>query len=186
MADFAPNFTPRLKLNYTVQSTRHAFTWRLPIGTDRTELTPFIGKLSAFLDALSDVVWTDWHITGTSFAAGGSDVFLPCADPVDAVGIGDIAGRKLSAKADFAQFVCRGEDGARGSFYVYGTVWNEVNVAAQDFRINNSESAELTVLTGVLNETSPMLVAIDDSNAIWYPYVNTKPNDHWAHKVRRG
>jgi hypothetical protein len=186
MADFAPNFTPRLKLAYQCQSARHATTWRLPIGTARTEVAPFVAKMSAFLQSLAGNLFNDWAVTATTFAEGGSDIFLPVSDVTQPTASSAITGRQPGDKANYIQFVGRGEDGARASFYIYGTYYRQDTVGVTDFRIHNAEDAVISAATGILNETPPTLVAIDDSLVIWYPYVNFKSNDHWVHKVRAG
>ncbi len=186
MADFAPNFTPRYKVKYRVQGTGHSFTWRLPIGTTSADLTPFVDKATAFLAALEASLWADWLVLGATFAAGGSDVFLPAAAPASPTGGASTGSRTNAARVAFAQFVGRGAAGSRASFYIYGLDLEQESPAGGDFRVLTTESAPISTGIGVLTETPPLLVAIDDSEASWYPYVNIKDHDHWVHKNRNG
>lgn len=186
MADFAPNFTDRYKLLYRVQGTPHSFTWRFPIGTTTPERASFVTKLSAFLAALEPQLWADWQVTGATYATGGSDVFLPTASPDQPTGAAGTSGRTLASRVNFAQFVGRGSSGSKVSFYMYGLQLGQDSAAGQDFRILATESAAVSAAIGILTETPPLLVAIDDSPAGWYPYINIKDHDHWVHKNRQG
>jgi len=186
MADFAPNFTPRLKLEYSCQSSRHVMTWRLPISTTRGAVGPYVSKMGAFLETLADKLFNDWAVVSTNFAAGGSDVFLPVADVTQPTASAVITGRQPGDKANAIQFVGRGENGARASFWVFGSFYRQDTASVTDYRIHNAEDAAISAATGILNETPPTLVAIDDSDVTWYPYANFKSNDHWVHKVRGG
>ena len=186
MADFAPNFTPRLKLQYRVESTNHAFTWRLPRGTLIAGVTPYVDKVTAFLAAVQGILYSDWVISSASFANEDSDIFLPVAAPTSPTGAGDPPGRLQSQRAIFMQYVGRGAAGSKGSFYLYGSVVNTDSTVGQDFRITNAENASVSASVGILTETGDPLVAIDNSQMHWYPYVNVKDNDHYVHKIRNG
>jgi len=186
MADFAPNFTPRLKLTYRVQSVNHSFTWRLPRGTHIAGVGPYVAKQTAFLAALQGLMFNDWTVLTNAFSEEDVDIFLPVATPTQPTGAGDLSARKPENKANFLQFVGRGTAGSKGSFYVYGCVVEVDSAVGGDYRVTTLENSAISGSVGILTETGDPLVAIDNSDMRWYSYVNLKANDHYVHKVRNG
>jgi len=55
-----------------------------------------------------------------------------------------------------------------------------------DFRIHSAEDTIIGNAVGILNDTSPSLVANDNEDVIWYEYANVKYNDYWTRRLRQG
>lgn len=187
MPDFAPNYTARFRMAYTVAGASHHLTWRLPSTTLFAGLVAVANKLHAFLDALDAKIYSDFTTTGYSYALADSDVFLPYTFAVWANGGVSPAGIPPSQKALALSFPGRSVAGHRAVFFLYGVATNPTgDPDSGDFRIHNVEDAAISLATGVLNETPPNLVANDDEEVVWYPYANVKFNDYWTRRVRQG
>jgi len=186
MADFAPNFTARLRLRYSTLSKTHSLMWRA-VNTV-TDPSGLISKLGLFLGDLEPLLYDDWTILGTDFALADSDVFLPVANPTAPTGAFSSAAAPRAAAAIPISFVSRSTAGGKGRFFLYGTGLAQTlfDATEGDYRISSAEDANISAAIVRLNETSPALVCNDNHTAIWYEYVNIKPNDNWVRKQRRG
>lgn len=187
MADFAPNWTPRFKVRYSVLGLTHTIQWRLPRAADPGDWSAISAKFGLFLDDMANKLAESFTILDAVAAEVDSDVFLPVAAPTFGGGEVDESSAAVSQKAYYAQFVGRGADGGKASFYLYGYVGNPVTEADdRDFRVYATEDASFAAAITRLDETSPALGANDGSVVNWYEYVNTKYHDYWAHRIRRG
>ena len=185
--DFAPNYTPRLRLRYQVGGKSHAMTARAALTATFADAETYAGKLANFLNALKDARYTDWTPVACEWAEKDSDSFLPVGLPVIDFGTFTTINRRPSELAEFWQFVGRGLNGSKGSLYVYGLAPNiNTNDVTNDYRILGTEDLNLSAGLVSLSEVAPGFYAIDGSLMNWYPYVNVKSNDRWVHKIRVG
>lgn len=186
MADHAPNYTPRLKLVYSSKGKTHSMMWRDARGEDDPSL--LTAKMGLFLDELAANRFTDWTILSCQWAETDSDIFLPVTPPTVDAGTASLTGITNAVAAASISFVGRSALGKRAVFYLYGTniVQDAVSANESDFRILTSEVAAISAAIGVLNETGHPIRGNDGATVSFYPYVNTKYNDHWVSKLRRG
>lgn len=186
MADFAPNFTPRYVLTYSVLGHVHRNLWRIARGAGPAEINALVLKLAAFYNAFSSSRFTDWTALSATFTPEDSDISVPTAIPAIAAGTAPIPTNSKSEGILSTCFLGRSNLGQKARVFVYGlAVSPEVAGAAQDdFRLTTSESAAISSAVTVLNNGSPNLVASDNSIVGWYSYVDLKYNDYWLRKVR--
>lgn len=189
MADFAPNYTARVKLQYQAAGARHTVQFRGPRGTLASGALGIANKAVTWLNALKNYRVTDWTLLGVQWASADSDLFFDIT-PTVALEAGALimpTGNEKAFKALYMQFVGKSVAGSRVSAYLFGVQTGEQFASAfSDYRILNSEDGVISAGTGVLNETSPALCAADGFTAVWRPYVNIKANDHWVHRARNG
>ena len=187
MADFAPNFTARYRLKYTVLGRNHTMTWR--VASDTETVTGVASKMGLFLDDMADVLYASFTITGADFAPADSDIFLPVTAPTFAGG-GGSEGSAAATDRDIAlSFVGRSTGGNKGRFFLYGTTFGLAvrTGTVADWKLTSAEYPDsISDAIVRLNETSPALVANDDNPMVWYEYANIKYNDRWLRHDRRG
>jgi len=186
VADFAPNFTTRYLLRYSVVGRVHSQLWRAPSSvTDLTGLAGLISKVGAYYAEMAPKIWSDFSFLSASWAPADSDIFLPASTPGAITGEVSVATAALSANALAISFVGRSDHGEKARMFQYGVAVNPADSPnANDFRIHSSEDTHISSAIGVLNESAPALVANDDHDATFYDYVNVKYNDYWTRKSR--
>lgn len=186
MADFAPNFTARYRVRYSVLGHTHTMQWRIARGAGVAGLNAMILKVAAFLNAMTVSRYTDWTVLGATYAAEDSDIFLPAGAPTVSAGTATIPTDPLSESILSTGFVGRSVLGQKARVFVYGVATGpEIAAASVDnFRLTAAESTEINNAVVVLNNGSPNVVASDDANVSWYSYANTKYNDFWLRSIR--
>jgi hypothetical protein len=186
MADFAPNFTARLRVNYSSLGKSHSQIWR--VASSVTDPTDIAAKAVLFYSDLAPVRFNDWTIVSASFAPADSDVFLPASIGTPTAGSVSTSGAVLTDPAVSISFVGRSTLGNKARMFLYGTTFRDVVTTSvgADWRVTSAENAAISAAIVRLNETSPSLVANDDAIASWYEYVNVKYNDRWVRRMRRG
>lgn len=186
MADFAPNFTARYRLKYTSLGKSHSMLWRQSSAVTTGET--IAEKVGLFLDDLAPILFNDFTITGADFALADSDVFLPSFVPAFGGGDVPIVGAAQSDAAVSLSFVGRSILGGKARMFLYGTNTGAIvrTDDSNDFRLTSAEDASISAAIVRLNETGPIIVANDDSEVVWYEYVNIKYNDRWVRRMRRG
>lgn len=186
MADYAPNFTARLRLRYSTGGRNHTMLWRAMPGTE----TPaaLVAKMGLFLDDLAPNLYDDWTVVSADYAPADSDVFLPTTPPTSPTGAVASAGVPNSYDAFSLSFVGRSAMGHKARFFVYGcSLAAEIpNPTGVDFRFRSSEIAAISDCVVRLNETAPSIAANDGNAVIWYEYANGKFNDYWVRQLRAG
>jgi hypothetical protein len=186
MADFAPNFTARFRVKYTSLGKTHTQIWRLSSAVD--DPTGIADKVGLYYEDLSPVLFADLTIVSADFAPADSDIFLPAPTPV--FGGGDVAviGSVATDAALSLSFVGRSTLGGKARMFQYGTTFRNAVITAVgvDWKVTSAENASISAAIVRLNETSPAIVANDDSVATWYEYANIKYNDRWVRRMRRG
>ena len=184
MADFAPNYTPRYCVKYIVLGRIHKMQFRLARGV--TDFAPAAGKVESFLATLESQMYDNFAVLSADAALTDSDIFLPAPAPASPSGAISSSGTGTGDVPLAISFPGRSVNGLRGIVYVYGTQLDPSGPAnfLQDYRIQAAELGAISDAVSALNELSPAFVGNDGATLIWYPYVNTKPNDHWIKKLR--
>ena len=190
MADFAPHYTPRYRVLYRVGGKGHRFTWRLPRGTSSGVAITAAEMATDFLDLLGPVRYTSWTVEGAEWANTDSNVFFPVVAPSPVAGSITEIGASVNKMITQYRFEGKGTNAATASkvnFPIFGLSFDQDDSIVSDYRISAAESDEISQATNLLNIfTSLDLFAIDNSPAIWRPYVNVKTNDRWRNRVRKG
>jgi len=188
MADFAPNYTARYRVRYTVLGKNHKMQFRLARGT--SDVGNIALKVAAYLSALSPTLFTNFTVLGAEFAPEDSDIFLPVAPPV---GFSPpalaIPGAPISEQSLAWSFVGRSIGGLQCRLFLYGAGSGPENVGApavtfDDWRLTSVQSGIVNNAVIVLNNSSPSLVGNDNQTAVWYPYANFKYNNYWVRRTR--
>lgn len=190
MTDFAPNFTPRVEMQYTTLGRPHAMRWRIARGATVTDAEGAASKMIAFLNAFRAALFTDFSITGWNWCAEDASAFLPIT-PTSGSFLGGTSGLPLEAvrrtvSAKQITFTGRSLIGGPATVYLYGTSFTPEAGSGNEFRILSTESTDLAAAITALSELSPALVASDNQVVIWKAYANLKYNDHYVSKVRKG
>ena len=187
MPDFAPNYTARLRVTYTVAGATHHTTWRLPAASGYADIGVYAAKFIALLDIMDAKIWSDFTINSWSYQLADGVIFLPFGGAFWAAGGVSPSGRSPSQKALALSFVGRSVAGQRAAFFLYGVATNPMtDTDTSDFRIHSAEDTIIGNAVGILNDTSPSLVANDNEDVIWYEYANVKYNDYWTRRLRQG
>ncbi len=186
MADFAPNFTARYKTTYSTLGKTHSVQWR--VGAATTDPALVATKMGEFLGDLHDSLYEDWTILHSEFALADSDVFLPAPSPAQPAAAFVIPDDAESDAAVAVSWICRSIAGGKGRFFLYGVALEDSirTAAGRDYRFTSAENTHISASIVRLNEEPPTLVCSDNQPAVWYEYVNYKPNDRWVRKLRRG
>lgn len=187
MADYAPNFTCRYRVKYSVLGHNHTMLFRLARGT--LDFGPIALKVAAFLSALSPTLFTSWTVLGADAAPDDSDIFLPVAPPV---GFSPpslaIPAAPISESSLAWSFVGRTTGGTQCRLFLFGASQGPESVSAggtfDDWRITTAQSGVAANAVNVLNSNSPALVGNDGVKATFYQYVNLKYNNYWVRKTR--
>lgn len=186
MADYAPNFTARYRLRYSVLGLTHTMQWRIARGAGVTGLNNMVLKVAAFLAALETGLVSSWTILSATYAEEDSDIFLPAGTPSAPTGTQSDAGSLKSQSVVSTGFVGRSNLGQKARVFVYGFRQGpeDAETDADDFRLLAAESTEIDDAVVVLNNGSPNVVGSDDAVVSWYSYANVKYNDYWLRQIR--
>ena len=186
MADFAPNFTARYRLKYTVMGKTHTQQWRIARGAGVTGLNNMILKVAAFWAALPTILYSSLAFVSATYAPEDSDVFLPAAVPTQPTGALAAPAQPLSQSILATSFVGRSNLGQKARVFIYGLAVGPEDSATtgDNFRTTGAESTPINNAVVVLNNGSPNIVASDNAVVGWYVYCNQKYNDYWLRKVR--
>lgn len=187
MADFAPNYTGRYRVRYSVAGKTHKSMIRVdPGGTLLAVENNGKAEFQRLFDAIAPLLWADFAILSAEGAFWNSDIFYPLTAPT-VTGAVSIAGRPASAAAFSTSFIGRTSGGLRWVMYLYGVAANPVQLAtATDFRIASSENATILAATNALGDAGSTKCGNDMLPVIVYPYVNVKYNDYWTKRLRNG
>lgn len=194
MADFAPNFTARVRFKYRAVGRIHHLQVRVPTqGSSGVNIDAAITKMGAFFGALSANLSDDFIILAVDFAAENSTVFLP-ASSLSVTGsapLADLTTNRKRAAAQHLSFVGRSTAGQRAIFFLYGyigkLITDDADDIPDDFRYFGAEQADIQDATGVLNSSEGILLCANDGvSASWSRYANAKYNDFWVGKTRQG
>lgn len=189
MADYAPNYTARYRVRYSVADTVHSMTIRPDADQDDAAAIAGAGAavVTDVLTAMSSMLSTDFTILGADVAVVNSDVFLPAATLP--VGVGT-AGSDLDSgwKPMNVSFVGRSTTGGRAIFHLYGVAVNPFSgeTTQNDWRITSTEDGRIEDTVDVLNTGGPRLLANDGAGVVFYPYANINANAYWQKRARRG
>ena len=189
MAPLPQNNTTRLFLDYTSMGVPHTLMVRIPSSATPTQIEQFATNLS---DALRNRMLTSDAFLSARVSNAGSNFSLPITF-VPAGGVlasaGNIWGQ--DPESTFVSIVGRSIVSGRKNRLEY---FNPITTTSwpDDNRYNPGEAAPIDTfrinVINVLNgggSSGVAAVAIDGTDATWYPYVNIAQNAYWQRKQRR-
>lgn len=185
MPDYAPNYTPRVKLRYSCQGRNHVLVVRAPRDTTTVEALAIVEQLGAALTTFGDDhLYVDFATTGWEYAAQDTTIFLPLVTAVTVTGAKSAVGRPINQIAMQMTMPYRTDSGGHGFLCLYGTDFNVYGSTEQDFRVLSNEDLAVETL-----HDSVQLIALvggDNANPVFKPYVNIGFNARWKRRVRNG
>lgn len=185
MPDYAPQYTPRVRMSYTCQGRTHRSVVRLPRGS---LLAAGVSTANDLYSALGDFgiehLYADWEVTGWAFCPEDTTVFIPFSGPTGVLGAVSTTGRPINQIAMQMTVPYRTAGGGHGFYSLYGTDFNVYGGAEQDFRVTAAEDAAVAAFRGQLATFG--LYGNDNFAAIWAPYANIGFNARWKRRVRNG
>jgi hypothetical protein len=183
MADFAPNFTGRVRIGYKSGLRNHHMTLRYPgagLPSDDT-----LEGFKIFFENLGPLLVDDAQFMTLEAAVRDSDLFLPVSPPTSWSIDPSATVATLGRSPSFVSFQGRSTEGARASIMVMGTFFappSSVTFDA-DYRAYRTENALVETVLSAL-EDSALCVAIDGNNVFWHPYINIGIHSHYQKKAR--
>ena len=187
MADFAPNYTARYVIRYSVLGFEHTMQFRIGRSAGLTGLVGMTSKVTNFLATLESLMFTDWTILDAKYSAEDTSFFVPVAAPTQPAGSITIPAQFASQAILSTSFVGLSNQGHKARMFVYGLNIGPENTAftsSDDFRITGTDTADIGNAIAILNTGSPPTKANDDNDVTWYDYVNTKNNDFHLRATR--
>ena len=182
--DFAQNWTPRIRLHYSVHSRDHVLQVRAARGANLTEINSMLAKLAAFISAGAGMLYSDWLATSAEYALTDSDVFLPLTVPSISTGALSTSGRPASQRALGLTLIGRGANGSKWKMTLFGTGNLVAASQGDDWTLTTTESTPLADMIEAFTELPPIFRAIDGSTVTPYPKARLKYYDHWVKDAR--
>lgn len=180
LPELPANNTARYFLDYTTGRYEHTLTCRYTSGQDGDAVR---GRIFTFLDAIKSALPTAWQPLRARAQAAGSLVSVPADLGVLATFAGT-SGTPLEQREEPREFrwVGRSLGGRRVSVSLYGLLI----ATPGDFRYEGAAlPATLAAARAALIGSAPgIFVAIDDTNPLWYNYVNVNYNSYWEGEAR--
>lgn len=186
MADFAPNFTPRVKMTYKAGNKPHSLIVRGVRGSTIADAPALANRIAVFVHELRIYLYSDFAWKSVSWCDQDSEVFLPVSVSLLAPG-GEASPTARIAADDAIQVRAEGvsASGARTSFSIYGLLFRPSAGSTADFRVYGSELAEVNTAIGALTEIGgAQLYSADGALAMWHNYLNYKYNNYYTTRLR--
>jgi len=203
MANFHPNFTPRIVIKYDIDGERHSATIRAvrDVVLDQTMALDYVGRWQGFWVAVigqlsSSGVEPGATIEEALFAQQDSDIFIPISGAAGLVlSVEDNSTRGASAidKALLYSVTGRAESGKKIVLYFWGIRRTdlETNVVYEDWRWDGGEIPAIVAEIGnklqptSVNELGEVLAAPDGSPlAFTRPRMNVRPGAKAINRAR--
>jgi len=185
--DFAPNFTARYVVRYSVLGLEHTMQFRIGRSAGLTGLVGMTGKVTQFLEDLQALMFDDWAILDAKYSAEDTNFFVPVAAPGAPIPSVAAPAQPDSQSILSTSFVGLSSQGQKARLFVYGLNLSPEFTAfttGDDFRVLAADSSQITDAIATLNTGSPTIKASDDNDVSWYAYVNTKYNDFHLRNIR--
>lgn len=184
MPDFAPNFTARVKLTYSVFGDIHKCGIRIVASAAQS------AAVAAAKSLLNDIfVAVQPHMTATiqlldlEYSAANSTFFAP----VSLTGLtatGDINAGVLEGD-EIVQTTWSGRSigGHKGKFVLFGLVWGIGHADVNDFVVTGTEKPAVATVAALLPSVPEHVMNDNQHAAFWRPRATTKQSDAWvAHR----
>lgn len=176
MAPLPPNTTARLFVDYTVAGHQHTLQCRFDAPNTPNDALEVVGSL---LTAFGSQLYLSTFVAARYVVAGGS-----VGVPVTPVGFPTTWGTGSAAGNESAQYydlIGRSTSGRRVRVTVFGATVVSTNDV---FRIPTTLGPPWSDVKDVLDGAEGTFLAIDGSQPLWYPYINTGINAYWRNQIR--
>lgn len=186
MADFAPNYTVRYRLKYSVLGLTHKAQVRAARGSGIAGALGARDRLIACINALASVRYVGWTAISGEYSLEDSNLFFPDGVlPAVTAGATAVPANPKSESIVSLGFVGRSQLGTKARLFLYGVALSPEGAAAvvDDFRLNAGNSAPLDAAIAALS-AGVGTVGNDNTGVVWYTYANTKYNDYWLRRIR--
>lgn len=186
MPNFAPNYTPRVRVTYRVQGALHRLVARIARGSDISAAETAIADLDTAISQLNDRLYVDWEFVGADFCDQDSNLFDPLAVSFSLT-VGTIATGTRPGTQKALELTCpyRTSNNGHGFVALYGTGFSPgTEGSTGDFRVTAGEDAD--VLNFIEALQSAPWVGGNNNSARFKNYVNIHFNRRWERRVRNG
>lgn len=188
MTTYAPNFTARYRLRYSVGNARHSLTLRM-IGNPATVYDGMIVKIEDVFDAIAGIMYTDWRLEDAEFAEQGSDTFVPAEAPNIPAGTVSTVGRTVANSAVYLTIGGKSTLNNSTKMFIYGTNLNPFSLSqANNYRIDQTETPWAIQLMNQLNLLRAEGWAAADAQPVAYvrKYFNVGISAYRQGQIRKG
>jgi hypothetical protein len=185
MADYAPNFTARYKLIYSVAGLQHSLGLRYAASMPQSGVVAAAESLlNSIFSALGSILLSSFTLIDAEYSAANSTFFVP-------IGLGSLTVTGSVAAGIFPMdeivtttWAGRSIGGHKGRFVLFGVYWGVGNADFDDFVVTSTEEPAIGTVAGLLS-SDPGLVANDNQAApFWRPRATIKVNDAWVDNRR--
>ena len=185
--DYAPNYTPRVRVKYKSHEKTHTLTVR-PASNDTGGFNTAVSLVDNILTLLKPLMDKNARILGADYAVEDSDVFLPLSYdfPQFAAKTPSLVDPDKVNAAAYLSFQGISALGTRTQFFVYGINNVHSGHAMDNFRIEYGEWEQVSDVIDLLLSSSGALRAIDKQGIIWREYANFGINAYYQRMARRG
>ena len=185
MTTFAPTFTPRLRVGYTVGRVPHSITVRGARGATLATMGGLVDPVANCFVALAAYMFAEFAWLDAAVALTDSEIFNPVAVsgiiPVGAIPVG-----ATSAVARIRQLTITGrapDSRARLSLFGMQFASGAATDVAADGVVTGAEVPGILTVAGIANT---YFHAGSGAGALWRTRGTYKTNDHLLRLVRRG
>lgn len=186
MADYSPNWTPRIRLRYRTLGQYHNISVRCPISTTYEGAAVYAERLGLVLSQNTGLRYADWTAISCSFVQQDNGVSIPMDVPTITPSTNPVPATVGYQKAVYARFEARGADGSKTNITLMGAATEFGAATTYDLVVLPGEPGYPSELLTALSELGNQFRTGSGSLAIWYSKMNIGLNDYWARKVRGG
>lgn len=184
MADFAPNYTARYKLIYSVAGLQHSLGLRWPASMAQAAVQANSESLlNTIFGLVSSRMMTSFTLIDAEYSAANSSFFVPVGLGSLAVSPAIAAGISPMDEIVTTTWAGRSLGGHKARFVMFGIFWGVTDPDFDDFAVTFTEMAFVGTVAGALNASG--IVANDNLAAeFWRPRATIKVNDAWVDNRR--
>lgn len=186
MADYSPNYTPRIKLRYRTLGDYHYIQVRCPVSTTLSGAEVYAERLGLVLSQNPGIRYTDWTAISCSFIQQDNGVSLPMSVPTIDAGTATIPSTPGWRRALYGRFEARGADGSKTNITLLGLASTLDGAGNLDLVALPGEASYPAELITALSELGNQFRTGSGALATWYSKMNIGINKKWAKKVRGG
>lgn len=180
MADYAPEWTGRLRFKYKVNTKIHTAGFRY--AGDTSPSSDFFTGVQAFLSTLTSVLASDAIPVATEYAVAGSNIFLPYSPLTIS---GTVGSTTIADTPRFVSFSGKSITGKKVRVVIYGYMTGYVGRdAISDYRVYDSESVPINNALTALANIADMVAPDGSGYVFWHQYCNFGVNAYWQRRLR--
>lgn len=190
MTNFASNYTPRLKVKYSLAGREHTVSLRPNVAIAPVDT---VDSIHSILSEFQPYMTNDFAFISAEYAAQGQDFFLPITtslfttSPIQ--GVNTDAVLKRQAGEAFISLTGKTVLGNPWRFFIYGvTVAGGSSVADDNYRVLPAENAAVPGILALVNDLADSIIftGIDRQRVIVNQYLNVGVSAYYQRKARKG